>query len=54
MDSWKREGTPDALDASVSTGILSLMPATQLTSYRNYRSTAMIESLHEITEIAQM
>ena len=30
------------------------MPTAQPTSYGNYRSTAIIKSLHEITEIAQM
>ena len=46
---------PDAWDESVSTGSFLLwIPSTQPTSYGNYRSAAIIESLHEITEVPQM
>ena len=50
MESWMREAEPDTWEESVSTGCFSRlsMPVT------HYRSTAIIESLHEITEIAQM
>ena len=62
-DSWKRGARPDAWKDSASTGCLSkpTMKARDTVKfirkvwiYCNYGYTAIIESLHELTEIAQM
>ena len=53
MEPWKQEVGSVAWEESVSTGWLSkptMNAAKQQTSDGNYRSTAIIESLHEINE----